>query len=67
MSWYLGLIITDQGHVIEILLSSQDREGLRHDGLEIIPLQTEPLGHHEGTSVEMIMIYNLKQKRMLNN
>ena len=43
VSWYLGLIITDQGHVIEILLSSQGCEGLRHDSLEIIPSKIEPL------------------------
>ena len=41
----LVLVVTDQGHVIEILLTPQSRESLGNIGLEIIPLQTELLGH----------------------
>ena len=42
---HLLQVSTDQGHVLEILLSSQGREGLGDVGVEVIPLQTELLGH----------------------
>ena len=45
VSWYLCLVITDQGHVVEIFLSSQNSEGLRNNGLKVCSLQAHFLVH----------------------
>ena len=56
----LVLVVTDQGHVIEILLRPQSREGLGNVGLEIIPLQTELLGHVPCSSGKVLLNPSIK-------
>ena len=52
VSRHLLQVSADQGHVVEILLLSQRGKCFGNIGLEIIPLQTELLGHLDGSEDE---------------
>ena len=56
----LVLVLTDQGHVVELLLVPQGGEGLGDVGLEIVPLQTELLGHVHHSSFQVGLNLSIK-------
>ena len=45
MSCYLLIVISDNGHIMEVILIPEQTEGARDIGLEIIPFETELLRH----------------------